>query len=308
MLVSRMKKFILYIIFFFAIITSIDYCFGRVCDYLNAHSQGGMSKQIYDMCMKDEYDVIILGSSRAHHHYVPQIMEDSLGMSCYNAGFDGNGIIMMYGLYKMITSRYTPKLIIYDVEQMFDLYKYENDKNCTRYLNALKPYYNQPCVLQIFKDISIKEYYKVHSGFCRYNSNTFPLALDYLKKRPMDDRGYSPLIGTFDYEPVADERKRPLVVDPLKMNYMLKLIREVSERAIPIVVVASPRYGVLDSDEFIPLKKICEDYKIRFVDFYSDDYFLSHKELFNEPVHLNDNGARIFTQKIASLLKQEIVN
>lgn len=131
---------------------------------------------------------------RANHHYDPQVIEDSLGLSCYNAGYDGNGIILMYGLYKLITNRYVPKLIIYDVEPLFDFYEYENDNNYTRYLTSLKPYYNQPGIAQIFKDVSREEYYKLYSGLCRYNSNAISLTVDYLKYRPIAANGYSPFM------------------------------------------------------------------------------------------------------------------
>lgn len=45
-------------------------------------------------------DIIILGSSSATHHYVLQIIEDSLGLSCYNCGEEGNGVVLAYGRLK----------------------------------------------------------------------------------------------------------------------------------------------------------------------------------------------------------------
>lgn len=307
MLVSKgMKKYILYIILFFAIVTSIDFCYGKVSDYMYAHSKGGMSKQIYDLCMKNQYDVIIMGSSRAHYHYDPQIIGDSLGMSCYNAGYDGNGIILMYGFYKMITNRYTPKLIIYDVEQLFDIYEYENDNNSTRYLSGLKPFYNQPGVSQIFKVVSLEEFYKANSSLCRYNSNTIPLILDCLKARHMDNRGYSPLVGTFDYEPESKEGMSAMVLDSLKMYYMRNLFHDVSDKNIPMIVVASPRYGTSSSDVFLPIKSLCEEYNIPFVDFYSDSLFMSHREWFKEPVHLNEKGAHEYSILVSEEVKKYI--
>lgn len=302
-----MKKYIGHIVLFFAIVFTIDFGFGKVCDYLNAHAKGGTTKQMYDLCMKDKYDILIMDSSRAHHHYVPQIIEDSLGISCYNAGVDGNGIILMTGIYRMITQRYQPKLIIYDVEQAFDLFEYKADNNCTRYLAAQKPFYNQPGIGQIFKDVSKEEYYKTYSGLCRYNSVSIPLFIDYLSIRPMDAKGYSPLNGRMEKEPEKKERNEIPVIDSLKLHYMQGFIKDVSEKGIPLMIVLSPKYGAVDSHDFEPIKKTCKEYQVPFVDYYANPEFMNHREWFKEPMHLNDTGARIYTSKLVSVLKSKHV-
>lgn len=77
-----------------------------------------------------------MGSSRASHHYVPEIISEKLGMSCFNAGQDGNGIILQYGRWKMLSERYTPKLIIYDINPGFDMVVNDN----MTYVDRLKPF------------------------------------------------------------------------------------------------------------------------------------------------------------------------
>lgn len=299
-----MKKYIVNIILFFTIVLAIDFGFGKACDYMNAHAKGGETKQMYDLCMKDQYDILIMGSSRAHHHYVPQIIEDSLGMSCYNAGYDGNGVVLMYGIYQMILNRYQPQLIIYDVEQAFDLYEYKPDNNCTRYLTPQKPYFNQPGISQIFKDVSQEEYYKTYSGLCRYNSVTIPLMVDYVISRPMDAKGYSPMSGVMKKEPEKKERAEALTIDSLKLSYMNKFVKDVTERKIPLMVVVSPKYGVENSNELLPIKDICENDNVPFLDYYADSEFMKHKEWFKEPMHLNDEGARLFSKRIHQDIKR----
>lgn len=42
---------------------------------------------------KRQAEVLILGPSTANHHFDCQILKDSLGMTCYNAGRDGQNII-----------------------------------------------------------------------------------------------------------------------------------------------------------------------------------------------------------------------
>ena len=64
-------------------------------DYMYFHAKGSSIREMNDVCLDNQYDVLIMGSSRAHHHYVPEIISDSLGLSCYNTGKDGNGIILV---------------------------------------------------------------------------------------------------------------------------------------------------------------------------------------------------------------------
>lgn len=49
------------------------------------------------------------------NHYVPRVISDSLGMTCFNAGEDGNCIILAYGYLQMIMKRHVPKLVIYEI-------------------------------------------------------------------------------------------------------------------------------------------------------------------------------------------------
>ena len=116
-----MKKFCIWLIAFFVAVVAIDFGFGAGCNYMIKHADAGFTKMdnyIANLC--DE-EILIFGSSRALHHYVPEIISDSLGMSCYNCGMNGNGILYLYSRYLMVTKRYTPKVIVYEVTNSFDL-------------------------------------------------------------------------------------------------------------------------------------------------------------------------------------------
>lgn len=300
-----MKRYLIRILLFFAIVAFVDMAIGNIADYMQANAKGGDTKQLNDFVVNDRYDIFILGSSRAHHHYVPQVFKDSLGMDCYNGGRDGNGIIFQYGIYKMITERYHPQLVIYDVEPAFDIYEFEEDVNHTRYLSALKPYYKHPEVEQTFKDVSTIEYLKVHSGLFRHNSALISIFIDYLVSRGDNtdsSNGYSPLFGAIkqEYNKIVDEER---VDDALKQSYMLKLIKDASDNQIPLLIVASPKHGATNSDCFNDIKQYCEDYNVPFFDYYADSYFMAHPEYFKEPMHLNGDGAELFTKVVVEYIK-----
>ena len=76
-----MKRFIIKIIIFFLIIAVIDQITGRIIKYIDRNSQYGDSFTREYITARCNEDIIIMGSSRGNHHYVPQIITDSLKLS-----------------------------------------------------------------------------------------------------------------------------------------------------------------------------------------------------------------------------------
>ena len=105
---DSMKEFIIKVFIFFTLVVFVDYLFGVVCSFMIKESKGGVTRQMHNLCFEDQYDILIMGSSRAHHHYVPEIIADSLGATVYNSGQDGNGFILHYGVLQMVWKRYNP--------------------------------------------------------------------------------------------------------------------------------------------------------------------------------------------------------
>ena len=76
------------------------------------HGELGRTTYVMDSCAAE---TIILGSSRAAHHYVSPVIADILNSSCYNAGQDKQRLIYCLAILKSIYRRYSPKEIILDL-------------------------------------------------------------------------------------------------------------------------------------------------------------------------------------------------
>ena len=100
-----MKRFVIRLIAFLFVMLTIDRGFGMVMNYLQENAKGGYIGHHNYILQRANEDILIFGSSRALHHYNPQIVIDSLGMNCYNCGQDGNGIILFYGWWQIIKER-----------------------------------------------------------------------------------------------------------------------------------------------------------------------------------------------------------
>ena len=183
MLISNaMKRFIIKVALFFAFVVVADVLCGFTLGYFAKNAKGGFTQRDTYICDKLETDFLLMGSSRCVRHYNPQIITDSLGMSCYNTGQMGNGIILNYGRLRMIDERKKPKVVIYDIAPDFDLFVGDDNH---RYLTWLKQHYERNGIADIFESIDPTEKYKMISQLYRYNSRIIELMTDYL--HPISD-------------------------------------------------------------------------------------------------------------------------
>lgn len=296
-----MKKFIINILIFFGIVAVVDVTVGKVFWYLQSSKAGGRTGAEYYACKESNEDIIIMGSSRASHHYVPNLFEDSLGMTCINAGQDGNGIIMQYGRWKMISERYSPKLIIYDITSFYDLD--ENDNMI--YIDRLKPFCSDKMVKNYVSSIFPLERVKLNSQLYRYNYKFLEMTFDCLKGKGDGNRGYFPLYGQIRREAISKTKNwKSITIDNQKVHFLEQLAKECNEKDTKLVFVVSPTFNRISNfDEYlVPVQEIADKYGVQFFSYY-DSEFSSHQELFKDSQHLNDEGAKAYTSEIISRIK-----
>ena len=162
----RLKTFIKKLLIFIILLFVADRVTGYIMQYLYNNAGGVYARENY---IRNEVmsDILVFGSSRATHHYVPSIISDSLGMSCYNCGSDGNGIVYVYGRLQNIYARYTPKMIILDLYAPLDIEKNDN----TTYLKYLRPDYGKNNdITELFNKVDKTELLKMQLFTYRYNS------------------------------------------------------------------------------------------------------------------------------------------
>ncbi len=299
-----MKRFVVKLLIYIVVIVVVDKMFGVVMSNVLERTEKGDWGRNNFIFNEAQSDVIILGSSRAIHHYNPQIITDSLGLSCCNCGEDGMGIFLMWARYQAIRERSIPKLVIYEVHPEYDLL--ENRDNL-KYLKFLRPYSTEPVVSSIIDDISSQEQIKLCSEMYRYNSVFIDIVAQYVSKSPCIARDYtwSPLMGQMNYSPrKALERKQMEPTDTLKMSYMENLILQCEEDGTQLIFIASPIYQPMSDNEFFPLKDLCRLHKVPFVNHYCDADYCENPTFFADAGHLNIKGAELFTALVVSEMKE----
>lgn len=136
-----MKKYIFKGVCLILLLVLFDFAAGRFFSFLHRLAFG---KSPYGLVteyamFKVDTEVIIIGSSRAVHHYVPEILSDSLVMSVHNCGKDGAFLLYQCCLIDGILNRIKPKLVIWDIEPTC----FAEGTSADYLLSDLNPFYDQ---------------------------------------------------------------------------------------------------------------------------------------------------------------------
>lgn len=298
-----LKKLVYNFLLIAAVVAVLDFALGKLMRHFYFRETSGLHYRTTYSMEKTEADILIFGSSRANHHYVPEIFSDSLGWSFYNTGRDGNGIFYQAALLKSIVKRYTPKLVILDYAGDFGKGRQVYDN-----LSSLLPYYQSHP--EIRREVELRSPYekvKLLSGIYPYNSQILTIAvgnLDLNKQRKPDNLGYVPLVTE---HPVNKEFFTSLTqkpVDSNKVESLREFVRVAKASGTKLVVIYSPLYQEHKRYWEIEIcSAICREAGVPFWDYSRDSFFLQHPDLYYDPVHLNHKGAFIFSKQIASRLR-----
>ena len=282
----------------------MDFTFGKFFLYLRTHAKGGSTANCEYIANHCQDDIIILGSSRATHHYVPKIIEDSLDVTCYNCGEEGNGIVLAYGRLKMLADRYSPKLVLYEITPSYDIDKTEPNN---KYLGYLRAYYYKDGIKEIFDvfddDLS---WLKMMSKMYQNKSRLLPNVIDNVIARD-NNLGYAPLFGRLELKDVSPNTVQPMAIDDLKLYYIQKMIDLCKCKNIPLVFMISPEfeYGEV-MVEYEPVLSLCKKNHVLVYNSVNEQSIVLNPTLFHDVNHLNDDGAKCYTRFIIPFIKQNI--
>ena len=288
------------LLLFAALFIFADVVLGAILSNLRDNVQYGRIRRIRYIAEEQQTDIVIMGSSRAVHHYDPDIITEITDLSCYNAGFDGNGILLNYPLLTEITKRYSPKLIIYDLAEGFDLLARDDNH---KFISIIKPFYGKyPETVNVFDDVDKTEKYKMLSKMYQYNSNWFSVILGLL---PHDDgqvNGYDPRGGRIKDDQLIPANRFDGAFDDIKIKYMYKFIENCKESKVPLVFVISPYLLEKQSYVLNGFIEYCSDNQVSLWDYR--DVFLNDRNLFYDGSHMNQDGASAFSEMVGERITE----
>ena len=297
-----MKKFLSFFIAIIALLIVIDFLFGYTAkSYIKTFGLRGDYQPIEYVIKKCEDDILFIGSSVVINSLIPSVLEDSLGISCYNAGANAQKIQYFHTILSCVLQRYTPKMIILglrpDELSADDMGRY----------HLLVPYYNTGYneIDSVLESKNRLEKYLLKSNLYRYNTMWFRIILyHFMGGRNDNNKGFSghekPILPPhMTYSMVIQD------ISETKVKILKDIINKCKQRGIKVVVYSPPMYTKFKkkTGTIKILEHICKDNRIPYYCDTQNSLFLGHPEWFYDYLHLNKYGSLEYSKLFASRLK-----
>ena len=301
--------FIFKIILLAAIVFILDFSIGKTLQYFYFKQSSGYLYRTTYSIEKTNAEILIFGTSRAAHHYNSTLIENQLHKTCYNAGGDGQSTFYHYAIFKAALSRYSPKIIIFDL----NITEFVKGNDSYDRLSALLPYYQSHREIQPIVNLkSNYEKYKLVSQIYPYNSLLLKIIMGNLeinKNRTQlesDIKGYVPLYRTWN-KPICNDKSTSYEIDYQKVKYFENLIKDCKKNKIQLYIVVSPFFIKSNyADYSVSIgQNIAKKYAIPFYNYYQDSVFITNHSLFADMDHLNSYGAEIFSKLVVDKIKYQ---
>jgi hypothetical protein len=295
----QISKFGFKVIFLFCFVFIADQITGNILRKLYFSQKAGEAYRTTFAMDSTNAELLIFGSSRASHHYVPEIFEERLKMTYYNTGRDGSFILYNYAVLKVVLSRYSPQIIVLDInptEFYFDPESYER-------LSSLLPYYSDhPEIRSMINLRSHFEKIKLLSSIYPFNGLLTAIGIGNLKinkKRKSDDKGYIPLYGKMNKTELISTQSRPGSIDTIKLQALDSISELCSKNGIKLFICFSPIFARTRETKIDTLiVNIVNENRFKYFNFSNEPYFLTNPDLFRDINHLNQDGAIYYSSLV----------
>jgi hypothetical protein len=309
------KKGIFQVAGFLVALILCDSIVGMVAKILFYSQRSGKYARLTYIVKTDTSAIVVIGSSHAMAHFIPETIQDSLHESTFNYGTNGQKLLFSRAIYEIRKRRFKPKMIILNIDADWFFDKHNQQDR----MADLFPYYGNMGDI-IFRDFSRKDRF---IGHLKFLSKTFPYnstivhVIKYKLKPQYDFKGYAPLYGPVDslqlVQKINSESGKSNVDVPRPDEELIDLftqfIDNINKNNIRLFIIFSPDLLKPDSSERYmdqKIKKICDSKSTPTVDFSNSAIFNNNRLLFHDFGHLNDSGARIFTGMLIDSIKLRI--
>ncbi|MCL1938510.1 MAG: hypothetical protein FWF52_08980 [Candidatus Azobacteroides sp.] len=276
--------------------------------YLRRHSLPGEYQKI-EYLMKDaKEEMVIIGSSVAISSYIPQIIEDSLHISCFNGGCSSQYLPFFQCMIENLLRRYTPRYLVL-VMRSEELAVDELGR-----LNLLSPFYRKgyPSIDHLLDKTYGKRNIFLYSNLYRYNTIGWRILLSSI--RPSDEIGQKGFVphNKPKFPPVLNDwsnyTSHYRQLNPIHEECFRKIVELCRQTGVELIVTIPPVYKKHTDHgrpfELLALEYLCRELTVPLFNDNQSPFFLSRPDLFYDDRHLNYGGAEIYTWMFVEEFRQ----
>jgi hypothetical protein len=236
------------------------------------------------------YDVIILGTSRANNHFVSELFEKQ-GIKTFNYGMSGAHLFETSLMLKLMIERgWKIKNVIVETDLNLSNEK-RDDGTFGRFMTLM---HSSKTITEHFKNESdfTELYYVPFYRYIQFDAKVgFRAWYKTLVNEPttiLANDGYYPL----GYNPKASMKNNIESLVPLRNRYFEEIKQLCKVNNINLIAVTTPMCSnVKGMDYFKKVKTLYPEIK-------EYEHVVEGDEYFSSCGHLNDKGARLYTKKI----------
>ena len=285
-----MKRFLFFIIkillLTFLVLVVLDIAYTQV--YLQSSNRGKID-YVYNSKARN-YDVVILGSSRANNHFVAPLFEEK-GLKAFNYGMSGGHLFEASLLLKLMVERqYKIKNVILEADLNL-----ANDKQSESVASKFLPYINESKTIETHFAQEPNFWVNYYIPFYRYivfdPQIGFREMYNTITKKPtklLYHLGYYPL----GKNPKANMKNDLTNLKPLHNKYYEEIKQICAANNINLIAVMTPMCtNVKGLDYFQKVNAL-------YPEIHNYENVIEGDQYFSSCGHMNEKGARLFTVRI----------
>lgn len=282
-----MKRFLIFtltlLLLTFIALVALDIAYTKV--YLQSSNRGKID-YVYNSAARD-YDVVILGSSRANNHFVATLFEEK-GLKTFNYGMSGSHLFEASLLLKlMIERKYAIKNLI--VETDLNL---SNEHIADGIASRFLPYIHNSKIIEKhfsnqknFNELFYIPFYRYVAFEPRIGFREMFFNGIHKKTVHLDHLGYYPL----GKNPNANMKNDLTNLKPLHNKYYEEIKQICKANDINLIAVMTPMCSnVKGMDYFQKVQQV-------YPEIHNYEKAVEGDQYFSSCGHMNDSGARKFT-------------
>lgn len=257
---------------------------------------------------KNNLDFLILGPSRAKHGIDPSVLT-ALGTNGHNLGINATAMLnSMLVLDILVNHGVTTKVLVLQTDASD--YASSTDKNLLDQIKRLYPYDTEK-VREYVKRAGPLEQTLYFFDLYKLNRKALNIGFNFLKRNSLGD--YSGYVGLPSSSLPLDDKSvvQDLVYDPSSLNReALRVVQKIcEEHGITLIVVFPPSYKNVfynEKEQGRLINDMKKDGIKNIIDLADVGKIkgLNNKEYWRDAIHLNSNGAQVFSAALNKELQK----
>lgn len=298
-----MRRFVVKIITFslilFALLIIADYVYSKIIIRSNYRPVEAWSELVDG---KIDADLVVLGSSRVWVQVDPHIMDSVLCANTYNLSIDGSAFnrqVKMYDMYRICNSKPEVVVLNLDIWSLGYQVGYEMDQ--------FFPYFWDSDMRNTFFDSEPFTFGDKYIPFWRY-SGLSPLM--FLKRYPRTlTKGFQGQDKKWNGEMYNQQKQVEFEVSDTTLSMLKSFLARNYQEDVKVVFLYAPLYSgatnkIINAHEVRQIyQDLADEYDIPILD-YGDMWICNDTTYFYNAMHLNIDGAEIFTDSLANDIRR----